>query len=41
MRDETMTNGLVCSWVVVTDEAGRTHMEAHWNLPQAAAVHAA
>lgn len=41
MRDQTMTNGLVCTWVVVADEAGRTHMEARWSQPQAAAAHAA
>jgi len=41
MRDQTMTNGLVCTWVVVADETGRTHMEARWSLPQAAAAHAA
>jgi hypothetical protein len=41
MRDQKMTNGLVCTWVVVADEAGRTHLEARWSQPQAAAAHAA
>lgn len=41
MRDNTMTNGLVCTWVVVADESGRTHLEARWSQPQAAAAHAA
>ena len=41
MRNNTVTNGLVCTWVVVTDDAGRTHLEARWTQPQAAAVHAA
>ncbi|WP_279303163.1 hypothetical protein [Nocardioides currus] len=41
MMDENTTNGLVCTWVSVTDDAGRTHMEARWSLRQAAAAHAA
>ena len=41
MRDNETTNRLVCTWVVVADEAGRTHMEARWSLPKAAAAHAA
>ena len=41
MRDNKMTSGLVCTWVVVADGAGRTHMEARWSVPQAAAAHAA
>ena len=41
MRDNTMDGGLVCTWVVVVDESGRTHMEARWSQPQAAAAHAA
>ena len=41
MGDNTMTNGLVCTWVVVADEAGRTHLEARWSQPRAAAAHAA
>ena len=36
-----MTSGLVCTWVTVTDEAGRTHLEARWTERQAAAAHAA
>lgn len=30
MRDQKMTAGLHCTWVPVTDAAGRTHMEARW-----------
>jgi hypothetical protein len=47
MRDHTMTTGmtegLVCHWVAVTDESGRTHLEARWSPPRAAAhaTHAA
>lgn len=41
MRDNAMTNGLVCAWVMVTDEAGRAHLEARWSQRQAAAAHAA
>lgn len=41
MSDYKTTSGLVCTWVVVTDEAGRTHMEARWSQPRAAAAHAA
>lgn len=41
MIDNTMTSRLVCTWVVVADETGRTHMEARWSQPQAAAAHAA
>jgi hypothetical protein len=47
MRDHTMTTGttegLVCHGVAVTDESGRTHMEARWAPPRIAtrAPHAA
>lgn len=41
MRDTTMTSGLVCTWVAVADQAGRTHMEARWSQPRAAVAHAA
>lgn len=47
MRNHTMTagtsEGLVCRWVKVTDESGRTHLEARWGSPQIAtqAPHAA
>jgi hypothetical protein len=38
MRDHTMTTGtsegLVCHWVAVTDETGRTHLEARWGSPR-------
>ncbi len=36
-----MANGLVCTWLVVTDEAGRTRMEARWTQITAASAHAA
>ena len=41
MRDNTTSSALVCTWVAVTDEAGRTHMEARWSQSQVAAAHAA
>ena len=41
MRDNTHANGLVCTWVVVADEAGRSHMEARWSQAQAVAAAAA
>lgn len=45
MRDNTAAR-LVCTWIAVTDDAGRTRMEAHWCTPAAApavaqAAHAA
>ena len=39
--DNNSNNGLVCTWVAVTDAAGRTHMEARWSQQQLAAAHAA
>ena len=30
-----------CTWVPVTDESGRTHLEAHWGTPTAAQTRAA
>lgn len=27
-----MTGVPVCTWVAVTDESGRTHMEARWSV---------
>ena len=41
MRDNANANGLVCTWVVVADETGRTHMEARWSQSQAVAAAAA
>ncbi|WP_310529733.1 hypothetical protein [Nocardioides sp.] len=41
MRNNQTTSGLACTWVVVADAAGHTHMEARWTLAQAAAAHAA
>jgi hypothetical protein len=35
MRDQKMTAGLLCTWIPVTDMAGRTHMEARWLDPAA------
>ncbi|MGN0065121.1 MAG: hypothetical protein ACI379_12845 [Nocardioides sp.] len=35
MRDHTVTSRPVCRWVAVTDEQGRTRMEAHWSTPDA------
>ncbi|WP_263426815.1 hypothetical protein [Nocardioides mangrovi] len=42
MSDKTV-NGLVQTWVPVTDELGRVHMEAHWvtTTSMPAAAHAA
>ena len=40
MSKHTMTDGLVCRWVPVADESGRTHMEARW-MPAVAAVRSA
>jgi hypothetical protein len=39
MNHTKMANGLVQTWVPVTDEQGRVHMEAHWVT--AASLHAA
>jgi hypothetical protein len=41
MRDNITGSALVCTWVAVTDEAGRTHMEARWTQSKAVAAHAA
>lgn len=41
MRDNAPNNGLICTWIVVADGAGRTHMEARWSQPQAVAATAA
>jgi len=41
MSKQTMTDAPVCTWVAVTDESGRTHMEAHWTTATAVAAHAA
>jgi hypothetical protein len=38
MSDTKMTNGLVQTWVPVTDVAGRTHLEAHWTQGAQAAA---
>ena len=36
-----MTNALLCTWTVVTDSTGRTHMEARWDAPPIAGTVAA
>ena len=38
MRDTTMTNGLVQTWVPVADATG-THLEAHWVDASTAPTH--
>jgi len=30
MGERAMTNTLVCTWAVVTDNNGRAHIEASW-----------
>ena len=41
MSKHTMVEGPVCRWIRVTDETGRTHMEARWTVAAAAVRHAA
>ena len=42
MMDKKMANGLVQTWVAVTDARGRTRFEARWVAPQSnAPAHAA
>ncbi len=41
MSKQQMTGAPVCTWVTVTDAAGRTHMEARWTVASATAVQAA
>jgi hypothetical protein len=31
MSKQSMTDRPVCTWVAVTDESGRTRMEARWS----------
>ena len=33
MSDSMMTNNLVQTWVPVTDDSGRTRLEARWTAP--------
>ena len=40
MNKQGMTGTPVCTWVVVTDGAGRTHVEAQWAAPGLASVEA-
>ena len=41
MRERATTNELVCTWTVVSDNSGRTHVEARWGPAAAAEVAAA
>lgn len=41
MRDKNMANELVCTWVAVTDQAGRAHMEARWTKRRTTSAEAA
>ena len=41
MSKHEMAAGPVCTWIRVTDESGRTHMEARWTVAAAAVRHAA
>jgi hypothetical protein len=40
MSNHKMATGLVQTWVPVTDNQGRTHLEAHWTDASASATHA-
>jgi hypothetical protein len=39
MSDYLQATGLVQTWVPVTDDQGRTHLEAHWTDASAPATH--
>jgi hypothetical protein len=39
MSDHLQASGLVQTWVPVTDNQGRTHLEAHWAQASAADTH--
>ncbi|HSU01618.1 MAG TPA: hypothetical protein VLK03_03635 [Nocardioides sp.] len=41
MSKQTMTGVPVCTWIAVTDAAGRTHLEARWTVPSVAHTAAA
>ena len=41
MSNHEMTGAPVCTWVTVTDESGRTHMEARWSVAATARTQAA
>lgn len=41
MSKQPMTGRPVCTWVAVTDAAGRTRMEACWSTVETVAIHAA
>ena len=39
MSNHSTANGLVQTWVSVTDGQGRTRLEAHWTDASATAAH--
>jgi len=39
MSNHSKANGLVQTWVPVTDNQGRTYLEAHWTDASAPATH--
>jgi len=39
MSNHQMANGLVQTWMPVTDDQGRTRLEAHWTDAAAPATH--
>jgi hypothetical protein len=39
MSNDMMANGLVQTWVPVTDSQGRARLEAHWVAAGAPATH--
>jgi len=39
MSNHSKANGLVQTWVPVTDGQGRTYLEAHWTDSSAPATH--
>ena len=41
MSKQSMTCRPVCVWVAITDESGRTRMEARWSAVETVATHAA
>lgn len=40
MRSQTSATGLVQTWVPVTDEQGRTRLQAQWTAAPTAPTHA-
>ncbi len=39
MSNDTKAEGLVQTWILVTDKQGRAHLEAHWANPSSTATH--